>query len=280
MSTGLLSPASAGRNSASGLAGVGAEDAGAAAVGQDRDAVALGPWLVREQSGDVEELTQSVRSNDARLLEQGVDRHVGGTEQRTGVGRRGAGTGGGAAALDREDRLLAAYAARDPGELARVAERFQVESDDVRGRIVGPVLDEVVAREVGLVADGDEGREAQVQGIGILDDGQPEGARLRQEPDVALDRRVRGERRVHPNVVVGVDDAHAVGSDDPHSGFAGDAEQFLLHLLAGGAGLSEAGGDDDHAVNALLGALAGGLHRQLGGHDDDGQVHRAVDVED
>src|SRR5690606_31177461 len=75
---------------------------------------------------------------------------------RGGVGADGAVAGAGAAALDQQDRLLAADPAGDAGELARVAERLQVQGDDVGVRVVLPVFEQVVAAHVGLVADRDE----------------------------------------------------------------------------------------------------------------------------
>ena len=50
---------------------------------------------------------------------------------------------------------------RDARELARVAERLEVEQDEVGLRVVLPPLEQVVRRDVGLVADRDERREAE-----------------------------------------------------------------------------------------------------------------------
>ena len=68
-----------------GLAGVGAQDPGTAGVGDDRDPVAARHRLGGEQRGDVEQLVQRVGADHARLLEQRVDGHVGGGQQRAGV---------------------------------------------------------------------------------------------------------------------------------------------------------------------------------------------------
>ena len=59
--------------------------------------------------------------------------------------------------------LLPRDAARDLREADRVSEALEVEQDHVGARILVPVLDQVVARDVGLVADGDEGRDAEVE---------------------------------------------------------------------------------------------------------------------
>ena len=76
---------------------------------------------------------------------------VGGREHRAGVRRGGALPGRRAPALDRDHRLGGRHAARDPPELARVPERLEVEQDRVRALVRLPVLEEVVAREIGLV---------------------------------------------------------------------------------------------------------------------------------
>ena len=122
MSTGLAVEASAGRivreprargvgerldPQPRGFAGVRAQDRRSAGVGQDRHAVARRQRLAREQPGDVEHLPDRLGAQHPGAREQRVDGHVGGREQRAGVGGRGAMAGGRAAALDRHDRLVA-----------------------------------------------------------------------------------------------------------------------------------------------------------------------------
>ena len=143
------------------FAGVGAEDPRAAGVGHDRHAVAPRQRLAREQPRDVEHLAHRLGAHHAGVGEQRVDRDVGGGEQRARCATTAARCARGrAAALDRDDRLVRVIRARDPPEPARVAERLEVEQR--RTVVVGvllPVLEEVVAREVGLVARRDERRE-------------------------------------------------------------------------------------------------------------------------
>ena len=57
--------------------------------------------------------------------------------------------------------LLPGHLRRHARELARVPEALEVEQDDLRARVLGPVGEQVVARHVGLVADRYEAREAQ-----------------------------------------------------------------------------------------------------------------------
>ena len=228
---------------------VGGEDARPAGVGEDRDGRPAGKRLAGEQRGDVEELAEGVGADDAGLAEERIDRHVGRGEQRAGVGARGPGTRGRSSRLDGQDRLLRRDARRDPGEAAGVPERLEVEQDDVGGRVVLPVPEEVVAGEVGLVAHRDERREAEAELTGALDHGDPDAAALRHDADGAGRWRGRGERRVQPRD--GAQDPKAVRADEAHARRAAHLEQIVLALRALTAELGEAGGDDDERAAAL-----------------------------
>ena len=74
------------------------------------------------------------------------------------------------AGLHRDDRLAQRDPARDPGELARVADRLEVEQHDLGGVVLLPVLQQVVAGDVGAVAGGDERREAEPAVVDLLED--------------------------------------------------------------------------------------------------------------
>ena len=103
--------------------------------------------------------------------------------QGAGVRRRRARAHGRPAGLDRDDRLGASDPARDLAELARIAEALQVQQDHVGVRVLGPVLDQVVARHVGLVAHRNERREADVQLARVVEDGESECTALRRHRD-------------------------------------------------------------------------------------------------
>ena len=62
-------------------------------------------------------------------------------------------------ALDRHDRLGRGDPPRDPRETARIPERLQVEQQTAVSGVLLPVLEEVAAGQVGLVAHRDERRE-------------------------------------------------------------------------------------------------------------------------
>ena len=148
---------------------------------------------------------------------------VRGGEQRAGVRRGGALAGRRAAALDGDDRLVLRDPPRDPPELARVAERLEVEQDHVGVGVLLPVLQEVVAGEVGLVADRDERREADAARRRLVDRGDPERAALRREGDAARACGSPGANVAFSETgVIGVGDAEAVRADEAHARGAAD----------------------------------------------------------
>src|SRR5688572_24866749 len=108
----------------------------------------------------------------------------------------GARAGAGATRLDRDDWLGAADAPGNFAELLWIPEALEIEQDDARVRVVVPVLEQIVAGDVGLVAYRNEAGDADAEPPGVVQDGQPEGATLGGHRHVA-DRRVdRRERRI------------------------------------------------------------------------------------
>ena len=103
-------------------------------------------------------------------------------------------------ALDRDHRLGRGHAPRHRPEPARVAERLQVEQDRAGAGVALPVLQEVVARQVGLVAHRHERGEADAALGGEVERGDPERAALRREGDAPRLRagRARTSRRARP----------------------------------------------------------------------------------
>ena len=161
-----------------GSAGVRADDPRPAGVGDDGDPVAGRERLVGQQRGHVEELAHRVGADDPGVPEQRVDGRVAGSEQRPRVRGRGALARRRAPRLHRHDGLVPGNVPCEAAELARVAERLEVQQDDVRPGVLIPVGEEVVAREVGLVAHGHEGREPEAAARGLLERRDAEGAAL------------------------------------------------------------------------------------------------------
>ncbi len=212
---------------AAGLAGIGEQDARPACVRDHAHPRPGGHGLGREERRDVEQLLERGGADHPRLCEEGVHRDVEAREGRR-VARGGAGAGRRAARFDRDDRLQMRDLGRDAGELTGVPEALQVEHHDPRARIVGPVAEQVVARDVGLVADRHEGRHPDVQLADVVEDGEAEGAALREHADVAGGRPVRREGGVERDGGIGIEDAHAVRPDHPHPGTPDEPRQALL----------------------------------------------------
>src|SRR5262249_28746665 len=105
-----------------------------------------------------------------------------------------------------------------PGELARVAERFQIQQDDVGRWIVLPVLQQVVAGDIGTVAGGDERGQAESPVPGSVQQCHAERAGLAEEPDPAARGQLGGEGGVEAYGGIGVGDPQAVGADQAYSG--------------------------------------------------------------
>ena len=165
------------------LARVGAEDAGAAAIGDDRDPVPPRHRLGGQQRRDVEQLVHGVGPDHTGLLEQRIDGDVRCRQDRAGVRRRGPRAGSRPSALDGHDRLGGRHPPRDPPELAGVAERLEVEQDELGAGVLLPVLEEVVTGQIRLVPHRDERGQAHAEAAGRADDRDPEPAALRHEAD-------------------------------------------------------------------------------------------------
>ncbi len=251
---------------------------GPPALPEDRDPPPRRQRLVREHLRGVEQLFQRVDADHSRLTEERVDGDVGGRE-RGRVRRRGAATGLCTPALHGDDRLLARDASRKPRELAGIPERFQVEEDH-RGVGVGlPVLEQVVAAQVGLVPDRDELRDADTELAGAAHELDAEPARLRAEPNRAAHGFHRRERCVHAHTGGGVHDTEAVRPDDSHAVAPGGGHDCALGRLAVAADLGEPGRDDHEPVYTLLCTLLDDGGNGRGGYDDHREVDRVGNVQ-
>jgi hypothetical protein len=115
-----------------------------------------GERLLGQQRGDVEKLVERLGPDHPCLMKESVDGHIRRCQQGSGVRRRGLRPRGRTAALDGENRFPARKPARHPRELARVAEGLQIQQREVRAGVLLPVREQIVARQIGLVADRDE----------------------------------------------------------------------------------------------------------------------------
>ena len=97
------------------------------------------------------------------------------------------------AALHRQDRLLARDPARDARRTCAGSRRTPGRAGHVGRRVVLPVLEQVVRRDVRLVADRDEGGEPEAARRRPAREREAERAALRREADVPGREGVRGE---------------------------------------------------------------------------------------
>ena len=138
---------------------VGAHDERAARVGHDPHAAAA-PAAAARRARRRRRAGRRARRSGSRRRSRTARRRCcrrRRSARRCARGRPRAGRG--PPRLDRQHRLGARHPPRDAAELARVAERLQVQRDDLRGRVLLPVLQQVVARQIGLVAERDERRQ-------------------------------------------------------------------------------------------------------------------------
>ena len=263
---------------ADGRGGVRGEQAEGVRVADDRDPAAARQRLVGEQLGDVEHVVQRVDLDHAGLPEHRVH----GLRRRRDLAdrvthrhtlRRPPGP-------DRDDRLAQRDPAGDPRELARVADRLEVHHHDLGRVVLLPVLQEVVAGDVGAVAGADERREPEPPVADLLEDGGAQGTGLAEEAGPAARRHHPGERRVQRHRGIGVDDAERVGADEAQAVGAGQPDQPSLPLPPLLTRLGEAGGDDDQAVHALGRAVEHHVGHRVGGDGHDRHVDVVGDVAD
>ena len=151
-----------------------------------------------------------------------------------------------------------------------VGDALQVADDDLGLVVVGESREEVDLVEVGLVADAEQGRQAQLARRRPVEDGRAQGARLREHRDAACLGHVVGERSVH--LVVRVEQTETVGAHEAGAGGTAESGDLALERRAILVDLFEARGDNDDGLGLRLegaddGSLDGG-----GRHADDAHV--------
>ena len=203
--------------------------------------------LRREQCCDVEQLLQGVRADHAGLVEERVHGGVRPSE-RGRVRAGGPAAGARLAALQRQDRLASRDAPGEARKLTGVAERLEVEQDDVCHLVLLPPLEQVVRRHVGLVADGHERGEPEVAARRSFEEREAERAALRREADVAGGNGPRGEGGVQPRRRRC--DPEAVRAEQARPVRTHERQQLLLTHTSLGTVLGKAGRDDADRADA------------------------------
>ena len=84
-----------------------------------------------------------------------------------------------------------------------------------------------------------------------------------------------GEGGVHPDLRTSVDDAHAIGPDEPHAESPGELDQIAIGARPRGLLVRLARRDDDEAANPLCSALAHNLGHSVSRHREQCQIDGA-----
>jgi hypothetical protein len=189
------------------------EHADPSCVRDDRRPPACRQRLPGQGRDELGELVDPVDGQHAGLPEQRVTGHARRGRGR-GVRRRGPLPGRGAARPDRHHRHTLGQPSGEAGELARVAERLQMQHRHPGPLVAVPPQQHVVAADVVLVPRRHRRRHAQTQPAQLLLHRDRDPAGLGDQPDVGGCRF--GERGVELHRGVGVDDAEAVRPDHPH----------------------------------------------------------------
>ena len=137
--------------------------------------------------------------------------------------------------------------------------------------VVVPELEQVVARDVGLVAERDERRHAEIEPPGQLEERRPERSRLHRHAHRAGLQRSRREVGQQRRFLGGREDTHAAGPDDPHAVAPRHGDE-----LGGGIVIGHRR-EDDRAPHALATARRDHVPERLDGHRDDGEGHVVLD---
>ena len=161
----------------------------------------------------------------------------------------------------------------------RGSPKFSTYMRITRTGVVLPLLEQVGARHIGTVADGNELRDADAEFARVVEHAEAEGPRLRHERRMAERRHDRREGRVHGHGD-GIDDAHAVRSHEAHAVASHGGHDVLLERHPVASHLAKAGRDDHEPLHTRGAARLDGLQHAVTRDDDHCEVHRFGDRPD
>ena len=256
---------------------VGGEHGEAAAVRQDRGAVAAQARRAHQRLGGVEQLVDALDAQHAGAAQGGVE-HVVGAGQRAGVGERRLRGLRVAARLQHQHRLVARGRARRGQELARRARRaaaareaLQVQQDRARVGVGAEPVEQIGHVDVGRVADRGEAGEADARPARPVEHRGADRARLGQERELAGPGVDVREARVEPDA--GHDEAQAVGPEHAEAAPPGRLVERLEQRLATRvAALGKARSQHHRGARAGVGQGAHDLGHRGRRRADHGQV--------
>ena len=160
-----------------------------------------------------------------------------------------------------------------------IAQRLQEQQDGPGLRIVDQHVRDLADREVDLVADRDQSREADAARVGARQQRADQAAALADDGPVASAQLLRGEsgigRQRHGGI--GAHRADAVGTDKADAGLAHDFRQLVLQRGAGWTGIGEAASQDRRHLDAAPAAIGQRPHRSRAVQEDVGVVDVALD---
>ena len=142
---------------------------------------------------------------------------------------------------------------------------------DVRGSSA-QVLNQIVPGHVRLVAHRDEARDADVEPLRVIEDRQAQRAALRGHRDGSSRRVDRRECRVQAHARGGVEQAHAVGPDEPAARLPNSVQQDRFARAPFGVAFAEPGADDADRRNVLADAVVDGREHVRRRDDHHGQI--------
>gem|GEM_PF-5229095 len=260
-------------------AGVGGQQPHATAIGQDGQLVAEDGLGAHQRPGAVEQGVDAVHPDQAGTAEGHVVDGVGlvvGLDQADALGQVARLHRAG---LEHQDGLVAGAGPGRGHEPPGVGDGFDVEQDGAGGRVRAQVVETGGEIGIELVAQRDEVGEADIVGLGPVEDGGEQAVGLGDEGRATRAGRGLGQARVQ--AVAGHDEPEAAGSEQAHPTPPGRGQGVGGQgLLPPGLGAGQAGGEQDGAARPARAQAIEGLGHGFGLLADHGQVRRQRQVLD
>ena len=250
---------------------IGRHHTGAAAVGDDGEAVADRLDMRRKRARASEQLHDRLHPHHAGAAHQRIEHRVG-AGQRAGMRLRRLGTGFMPADLDHHDRFQARDGAQRTHEAARVANAFDIKQDALGLRVISQVIENLAEVDIG----GGAGRNhaGKTDAVGF----RPVQHRGTQRTGLRDQRQIAGQRGAQCESCIQTDrralDTQAVGADEADAVFLRHADDGFLQQDAFGTDFTEAGGQHHDIADATLAAFLHDLGDGRRRRGNDRQIRR------